>query len=246
MDLTALASELAPDFNETRLEHAGGLLMVPRAPVDLGYLAMEVYPDECDETTAYEVVGAAAGLQPLITFAWEEDNSSPWTLAIELMHLGDRSYVTLPPDEVVGQAWEAFAAVQHAEATEILDALLFDLLWDNGESYGIELMSSLPTRITGGLVDKQAVRAAFHLYLDWDEIRTAGAWIQAAELLPPGLGGNETLAAAAAALSSEDTKRHRDVFVGAYIEAAYRPQLWRSLGATGKPLFQLSERWAAA
>ena len=221
MDLTALASELAPDFSETRLEHAGGVLMVPRAPVDLGYLAMEVYPEDCEDTTAYEVVGGLAGLQPLITFVWEEDNSRPWTIAIELIHLGDRSYVTLPPDEVVGQPWEAFTAIQHPEATEILDALLFDLLWDNGESYGIELFPSLPTRITGGLVDKQTVRAGFHLYLDWDEMRTTGAWIDAAEMLPPGLSGNEILAAAAAALSSEDTENHRDLFVGAYVEAAY-------------------------
>jgi hypothetical protein len=223
MDLTAFATELAPEFTDTRLEHAGGLLVVPHSPVDLGYLAMELYPEDCDDSNAYEIVGQAAGLQPVITFVWEEDNSSPWTLALEMMDLGDRSYVTLPPDDVVDQAWEAFVAVDHPEAADILDALLFDLLWDNGESYGIELISSLPTRIRGGLVNKETIRAGFHLYLDWDEMRTAGAWAHAAELLPPGLGSNSALVAAASALMTDDTETHRDAFIEAYIEAAYRP-----------------------
>lgn len=222
MDFTAFAAELDQDFTETRLEHAGGALIVPRAPVDLEYLSVDVFPDECDSDSAYAIIGAAAGLEPLITFEWHEDNASPWSLSLEMMRLGDRAYVTIPPDEVVEQPWEAFVAVENPDATEILDALLFDLLWDNGESYSIELFSSLPTTITSDVFGKETVRAALHLYLDWDEMRSVGAWVDAAGLLPERLRATERLAGAAAALESADNDSNRDRFMEAYVEAAYQ------------------------
>lgn len=222
MDFTLFAAELARDFTETRLTHAGGALIVPRAPVDLEYLSMDMFPDDCDGDTAHEIVGAAAGLEPLITFEWHEDNAEPWTLPIEIMRFADRAYVTMPPDAVVNQPWEAFVAVQNPEETEILDALLFDLLWDNGESYDVELFSSLPTTITCDLIGKETVRAAFHLYLDWDETRSMGAWRHAAALLPRHLLEQQKLANAAMALVAGDSERNRDHFIEAYVDLAYQ------------------------
>lgn len=222
MDFEDFAAELAQDFNEVRLEHAGGTLIVPRAPVDLEYLCVEVFPDDCDSDTAHSVIGKAIGLEPLITFEWREDNSSPWSMALEIMHLEDRAYVTMPPDPIVDQPWEAFVAVEHPEQTEILDALLFDLLWDNGESYGIELISSLPTSISSEILGKETVRAAFHLYLDWDEERTNGAWREAAGLLPSGLTDQALLAGAAAELVAADSEVNRDRFIEAYVDVAFQ------------------------
>jgi hypothetical protein len=222
MDFTEFAAELAQDFTEARLEHAGGTLIVPRAPVDLEYLSMDMFPDDCDSDTAYEIVGKATGLEPLITFEWHEDSSKPWSMPIGIMRLGDRAYATMPPDPVVDQPWEAFVAIENADATEILDALLFDLLWDNGESYGIELFSSLPTTISSDLIGKETVRAAVHLYLDWDETRSDGAWRDAAELLPSHLMERTTLAGAAAALASADSDQNRDRFMEAYVDVAFR------------------------
>jgi hypothetical protein len=221
MDFSDFAAELAQDFTETRLEHAGGRLIVPRAPVDLEYLSMDMFPDDCDSDTAHQVVGQAIGLEPLITFEWHEEKSKPWSLALEIMRLPDRAYVTMPPDPVVDQPWEAFVAIENPDATEVLDALLFDLLWDNGDSYGIELFSSLPTTIESDLIGKETVRAAVHLYLDWDESRTVGAWRDAAGLLPAHLLERSNLAGAAAALASADSESNRDRFMEAYVDVAY-------------------------
>ena len=222
MDFTEFAEELAEDFTEVRFEHGGGTLIVPRAPVDLEYLSVDMFPDECDSDTAYLIVGEALVLTPLITFEWTEDNAPSWSMALEMMRFGDRSYVAMPPDDVVGQPWEAFVAIQSPGQPEILDALLFDLLWDNGDTYGIEILSSLPTSISSDVLGKETVRAAFHLYLDWDEMRTGGAWSEAASLLPANLLEKQTLARAAKALSSTDTETNRDHFIAAYVNAAYR------------------------
>ncbi len=222
MEFTDFAAELAQDFNEVRLEHAGGSLVIPRAPVDLEYLSVEIFPDDCDTENAYELIGEAVALEPLITFEWREDHSSPWSLTLEIMRLDDRAYVTMPPNPVVDQPWEAFVAVENPGETEILDALLFDLLWDNGESYGIELVSSLPTAITSDILGKETVRAGFHLYLDWDEERSHGAWRDAAGLLPSGLQNETHLAGAAAELVTSDSEANRDRFIEAYVDVAYR------------------------
>ncbi len=222
MDFTEFAAELAHDFTDARFEHAGGTLIVPRAPVDLEYLSADMFPDECDSDSAYAVIGRAAELRPLITFEWQEDAGQAWSIPIEMMRLDDRVYVTMPPDPVVSQPWEAFAAIDGHEATEIMDALLFDLLWDNGEAYGIELFSSLPTSITSEVIGRETVRAAVHLYLDWDETRTGGAWREAAELLPRQLLDGEKMAGAAAALASADSEMNRDRFMEAYVEVAFQ------------------------
>lgn len=222
MDLTVFATELAEEFTSTRLQHGGGTLFVPRAPVDLEDLAADVFPDDCDRDNAYEVVGPAAGLEPVIVFEWREDSAKPYSLAIESMRFGERAYFTMPSDPVVDQPWEAFAAVDNPDADGILDALLFDLLWDNGESYGVEILSSLPTSITSGRIGRESVRAAIHLYLDYDEKRTDGAWREAASLLPESMRGEESLSTAAAALAEVDSEPNRDRFMEAYMESAFR------------------------
>lgn len=221
MDLSAFFAELSEDFHDLRLEHGGGSLFLPDAPIDIGYLAMEHFPDDCDDLTAYEVLKPVAGLEELIAFEWNEGAGSNFGLSLDLMPAGERTFVTLPPDEAVDQAWEAFAAVENPDAVEILDALYFDLMWDNGESYSIELFSSLPTAIRSTKLGKETVRAGFHLYLDWDETRAAGAWTTAAEHLPDWMREDAQLAAAADALAADDTEANRDRFIEAYIEATF-------------------------
>ena len=222
MDFTEFAAELAQDFTEARFEHAGGTLVLPRAPVDLEYLSVDMFPDECDSDSAHSIVGQAAGLQRLITFEWQEDGGQSWSIPIEMMRLGDRVYVTMPPDPIVSQPWEAFVAIDGSETPEIMDALLFDLLWDNGETYGIELFSSLPTSITSEVLGRETVRAAIHLHLDWDETRTVEAWRDAADLLPQQLLDAKSLAGAAAALASTDSEKNRDRFMQAYVDVAFQ------------------------
>jgi hypothetical protein len=221
MDLSAFFAELTEEFTELRLEHGGGSLYLPRAPVDVGYVAMEHFPDDLDDLTAYDVLKPIAGIEPLITFEWDEGTRSSFDVSLDLMPAGDRTFVTLPPDEAVDQAWEAFAAVENPKAVEILDALYFDLMWDNGESYSIELMSSLPTAIRSSMLGKETIRAGFHLYLDWDETRAAGAWTTAAEHLPDWMRTNQRLASAADELVKDDTEEHRDQFIESYIDVTF-------------------------
>ena len=111
--------------------------------------------------------------------------------------------------------------MDNPDADEIFDALLFDLLWDNGESYGIELFSSLPTAIISSVLSKSSVRAALHLYLEWDDTRYPGAWLAAAELLPSALIANDELAEASKALLNKDGDETRDAFIEAYADAVY-------------------------
>jgi hypothetical protein len=222
MDLAAFGEELAQDFTEVRLEHGGGRLIIPRAPVDMSYIASEQYPDDCDDDNAYEVFKERGLLQPLIGFEWHEDRGHDWDLDLDSLQVGDRLYVTMAPDVAVDQHWDAFVAVEHPEAEEILDALLFDLMWDNGESYGIEILSSLPTTITSRRLSKNTVRAGLHLYLEWDDTRNPGAWLAAAELLPSALMADDGLAEASKALLNADGDETRDQFIEAYVDLVLR------------------------
>ena len=222
MDLTPLAKDLAEDFTEVRLEHGGGQLLVPRAPVDVAFLASEHLPDECRDDTAYEFFAQEKLLSPLVTFVWEEDRGDAFSTSIDILELDDRAYVTIEPDDAVDQEWDAFVAIENPDAGEIFDALLFDLLWDNGESYGIELFSSLPTIIVSTRLSKSSIRAALHLYLEWDDTRYPGAWLAAAELLPASLKADDTLAQASKALLNKDGDEVRDAFIEAYADAVYR------------------------
>ena len=221
MDLTALGNDLAQDFTDLRLEHGGGRLYLPRAPVDVSYLASEQFPEHCDDDNAYEVLRSAAGMEELISFEWDEGAGTPFTVTLDMLRIGERAYVTLPPDDAVDQLWEAFVAVENPDATEILDALYFDLMWDNGESYSIELFSTLPTTIRSVVLGKETVRAGFHLYLDWDETRSPGAWTNAAHI-PDWLRKHGDLATAADVLVDDDTEINRDTFIEAYIDATYQ------------------------
>lgn len=221
MDLTAFGDELAQDFTEVRLEHGGGRLIIPRAPVDMSYVASEEYPEACDDENAYEVFKERGLLQPLITLEWLEDRGTAWNIVLDGLQVGDRLYVSIAPDMDVDQHWDAFVAVEHPESEEILDALLFDLMWDNGESYGIEIMSSLPTAIRTGRLSKNTVRAGLHLYLEWDDTRNPGAWLAAAELLPAALKADDTLAEASKALLNADGDETRDQFIEVYTDLVF-------------------------
>ncbi len=222
MDLTAFGDELAQDFTEVRLEHGGGRLVIPRAPVDMSYIASEQYPDDCDDDNAYSVFKERGMLVPLISFEWQEDRGTAWDLALDSIQIGDRLYISMAPDVTVDQQWDAFVAVENPEAEEILDALVFDLMWDNGESYSVEILSSLPTTIASARLSKNTVRAGLHLYLEWDDTRNPGAWLAAAELLPSALMADDALAEASKALLNADGDETRDQFIEAYTDLVFR------------------------
>ena len=222
MDFTAFVEDLASQFTTVRLRHGGGELVVPDIPVDLGLLAEDHFPpDVVDAHSAYKVLGDAAGMAALITYEWDEEGSPNWQSTLDVLIFGSTAFVTMQPDEDVDQPWEAFVMVRNPEAAEVFDALYFDVMWDNGESYGIELFSSLPTSIRSARLTKETIRAGLHLFVDWDETRAAGAWVNAATQLPSWMRENARLAAAADALAADDTEANRDSFIEAYVEIAY-------------------------
>ncbi|MGD2051436.1 MAG: hypothetical protein PVI35_03075 [Acidimicrobiia bacterium] len=214
LDLTLLADELRQEFTKERFTHRTGRVVVGRIPLDLGLLAGDVF-EIYDEDEAYEEINAAAGSTPLATFHWEEDGAQPWANALDIIPLGDRTYVAMAPDVTVSQDWEAIAAVEPPGA-EILEAFFLDLIADNGVAYGIDLFSSLPTRVVTEHLTRQVVTAAFAAYLDWDERRNPGAWRTAAEYLPESVCHDLELRAAAVELVSADTEANRRRYIDAY------------------------------
>ena len=223
MDLTAYVEDLTGEFTTVRLEHGGGQLVVPELPVDLGLLAEDHFPGEVDEYNAYQKIGDAVGMSPLIVYEWDEEGSPNWHSTLDVLVFGDVGFVTMQPDLDVDQPWEAFVMVRYPNAAEVFDALYFDIMWDNGESYGIELFSSLPTTIRSARLDKESIRAGLHLFIDWDETRAKGAWVNSATQVPSWMRQDARLTAAADALIGEDSEAHRDAFVEAYAEIAYKP-----------------------
>ncbi len=92
---------------------------------------------------------------------------------------------------------------------------------DNGLGYGMELFSSLPTRVETVAIPPRFVLSAFHSYLEWDESRSPGAWQASAEYIPAVLRGDVSLTDAAARLLAEDSRQNRFSYISSYVAAVY-------------------------
>ena len=221
MDLNALARELEQDFIDTRDVPGIGEVLMPPVPVDMGILVMDVFDGEFEDgEAAFQSFLRRGALRTLVSFVWEEDGADPFESSLEILTLGDRSYLTISPDEPSDQEWEAFVALDNAEAGH-WEALLVDMARENGSEYGVDLFSSLPTRVDTVALSPRFVLSAFYHYLQWDESRSPGAWMAAAEYLPGPLGRNISLGSAARALVDEDTKQNRFAYVSSYVAAVY-------------------------
>ncbi len=221
MDLDALATELEQEFVETRDVPGLGEVAMPRVPLDLGIVLTDLFEGEfSDGEEAFRAFGRAGHLQTLISFTWEEDGAQPFESSLEIITLGNRSYLTLSPDEASDQEWEAFVAVDDA-TPESWEALLSEMCRDNGMAFGMEIFSSLPTRADTVAIAPRFVLATFFSYLQWDESRSPGAWQAAAEYLPAVLRSNPSVTDAASRLLREDTKQNRFGFISSYVAAVY-------------------------
>jgi hypothetical protein len=221
VDLNALATELEHEFVESRDVPGLGEVLLPRVPIDLGMVITDVLEGEFrDGQEAFKTMLRAGHLETLISFTWEEDSADPFESSLEIITLGNRSYVTISPDEASGQEWEAFAALEDA-TPESWEALLTNLCRDNGMGYGVEIFSSLPTRAATVAIAPRYVLSAFFSYLQWDESRSPGAWQASAEYLPAVLRSNVSVTDAAARLLREDSKQNRFSFISSYVAAVY-------------------------
>ncbi len=221
MDLTALGEELAEEFVDSRNVPNLGEVWLPGAPVDLGNVLMDVYDGEfSDGGEAFKAFLRGGHLQTLISFTWEEDGADPFESSLEILTIGERSYLTISPDEPSDQEWEAFVVVEDA-TPDSWEALILDMCRENGEMYSMELFSSLPTRVDTVAIAPRNILSCFFSYLEWDEARSPGAWLTSAEYLPGPLQSNVSVGEAARRLLAEDTKQHRFSYISTYVAAVY-------------------------
>jgi len=219
LDLSLMAADLAEEFTRERFTHRNGSVLITRVPFDLGLLASDLFGIH-DGAEAYRVINKAVDASPLAIFEWVEDDAHPWTNSLDLIPFEDRTYVAMSPDEAVNQEWEAIAALKPF-SVEIAEAFFIDLGADNGLTYGVDLFSSLPTRVTSSHLSREVVAAAFTMYLDWDERRNPGAWRTAAEYLPQSVCHDLDLRAAAVELVAEDSEANRHRYIDAYTAVVY-------------------------
>lgn len=221
LDLSALAAELEEEFTERRDIPGIGEVWLPRVPTDLGIVILDVLGSDFDDGgEAFKYFGRNGHLQTLISFTWEEDGAAPFESSLEIITLNERSYLTISPDEPSDQEWEAFVAIDDA-TPETWEALLIDLCRDNGVAYGMEIFSSLPTRVDTVAIAPRYVLSAFYSYLEWDEGRSPGAWRASAEYLPGVLRNSISLSDAAARLLKDDSKQNRFSYISTYVAAVY-------------------------
>ena len=221
MDLTALGEELEHEFVDNRDVPNLGEVWLPGAPVDLGMLILDVFDGEfTDGGEAFNAFLRGGHLQTLISFTWQEDGADAFESSLEILTIGERSYLTISPDEPSDQEWEAFVAVDDA-TPDSWEALIVDLCRENGNEYSMELFSSLPTRVDTVAIAPRYILSCFYSYLQWDESRSPGAWLASAEYLPGPLANNVSVGEAARRLVAEDTKQNRFSYVSTYVAAVY-------------------------
>jgi len=219
LDAAALDQELLAEMTEARIQTEHGRVMIPVVPVDMGIIASDVY-ELHDEDEAFQRVQDELGMRPLITFEWHEDGAPQFDNSLQLLNLGDRTYLFISPDPAVAQHWEVLAMCEPG-SPEMLEAFFIDLARDNGATYSVDLYSALPTKVSSDYLSCEAVGASFSAYLDWDEARSPGAWAYACEYLPRSVEKTPDLVIGSMALRKEDNEFARRRYVNAYANAVY-------------------------
>jgi hypothetical protein len=221
VDLDALARELEQEFTDQHDVPGLGEVLVPAVPIDLGIVITDIFEGEFDDgTAAFKAFLRAGHLQTLVSFTWEEDGADPFESSLEILTLNERSYLTISPDEPSDQEWEAFVAIDDA-TPDSWERLLVDLARENGDTFGMELFSSLPTRVDTVAIAPRFILSCFYNYLEWDESRSPGAWLASAEYLPGPLASNISVGDAARRLIADDTRQNRFSYVSTYVAAVY-------------------------
>jgi hypothetical protein len=219
LDPLALDQELRAEMTQVRLQRENGRVVMPIVPVDMGIIASDVY-ELHDEDEAFDRIRNELGMKPLITLEWHEDEAPRFDNSLQLLDLGERTYISVSPDPAVAQHWEAIAMVEPG-SREMLQEFFLDLARDNGSTYSVDLYSALPTRVTSDFLSCDAVGNSFALYLDWDEARSPGAWRYACEYLPRSVEKSPDLVIGSMAVRKEDNEFARRRYINAYAAAVY-------------------------
>lgn len=229
LDLATLDRELVTEMTVVRLQDEHGKVLTPVVPLDMGIVAADVF-DIYDEDEAYEAVKRAAGMMPLVTFEWHEDEAPSWVNSLELLVIGDRTYICVSPDPAVAQHWEVIAMCEPG-TPKVLEAFFLDLSADNGDAYSVDLYSALPTRVNSAYLSCDTIAAGFAAYLNWDERRSPGAWLHAARYLPRAVGSSPDLVVGSMALRKDENEFSRKRYINAYTAAVYTTETASAVGA---------------
>lgn len=221
LDPIALDAELQNELTEVRLQTEHGRVMMPVVPLDMGLVASDVF-DLHDEDEAFEIFSREFNMTPLVSMEWHEDGAPSFDNSLQLLRLGERTYISVSPDPAVAQHWEAIAMCEPGSPA-MLEAFFLDLAKDNGSTYSVDLYSALPTRVYSDFLSRDAIGASFSTYLDWDEARSPGAWAYACEYLPRSVEKTPDLVIGSMALRKEDNEFSRRRYINAYATAVYNP-----------------------
>lgn len=221
LDPIALDAELLNELTEVRLQTEHGRVMMPVVPLDMGLVASDVF-ELHDEDEAFEIFSREFDMTPLVSMEWHEDGAPSFDNSLQLLRLGERTYISVSPDPAVAQHWEAIAMCEPG-SPEMLEAFFLDLARDNGSTYSVDLYSALPTRVYSDFLSRDAIGASFSTYLDWDEARSPGAWAYACEYLPRSVEKTPDLVIGSMALRKEDNEFSRRRYINAYATAVYNP-----------------------
>lgn len=219
LDPVVLDEELQNELTEVRLQTEHGRVLMPVVPLDMGLVASDVF-ELHDEDEAYEIFSREFNMTPLVSMEWHEDGAPSFANSLQLIRLGERTYVSVSPDPVVAQHWEAIAMCEPG-SPEMLEAFFLDLAHDNGATYSVDFYSSLPTTVHSDYLSCEAIGASFAAYLDWDEARSPGAWAYACEYLPRSVEKTPDLVIGSMALRKEDNEFARRRYINAYANAVY-------------------------
>ncbi len=219
LDPIALDAELQQELTEVRLQTEHGRILMPVVPLDMGIVASDVY-ELHDEDEAFDRIRDELGMRPLVTLEWSEDGAPQFDNSLQVLHLGERAYISVSPDVAVAQHWEAIAMCEPG-TPEMLETFFLDLAHDNGATYSVDLYSALPTRVSSGYLSCDAIAGSFAAYLDWDEHRSPGAWAYQVEYLPRSVEKTPDLVIGSMALRKEDNEFSRRRYINAYAAAVY-------------------------
>ena len=219
LDPVALDEELQQELTEVHLQNEHGRILMPVVPVDMGIIASDVYGVH-DEDEVFARTRDELGMRPLVTLIWDEDGAPVFDNSLQVLHLGERAYISISPDVAVAQHWEAIAMCEPG-SKEMLETFFLDLARDNGATYSVDLYSALPTRVSSDYLSVDSIGASFAAYLDWDERRSPGAWAYQVEYLPRSVEKTPDLVIGSMALRKEDNEFSRRRYINAYAHAVY-------------------------
>lgn len=190
-DLRRIGQRLRDLCSEPRIQLPAGVVRTPKEPIDIRTLLLEELrlPGEDVETVEERLEAESelalihrhfGGPQPdvLLHLSDLRIRSAPIQLLASLSFGGSTSFAYVGMDHL-GNPPVICAALDPGDDSSLWDALLVDLMRDNGRHYGVTLLERPPDVIAqSGLLSEGAIRDGFYV---WAEGAGGSGWLDLAE-----------------------------------------------------------------